>query len=57
MRRSGRPQLENVADIEILIELDDKQHGREVLEELARLARAYNFELLPEPTSRGLPIL
>ena len=57
IRRSSRPQAEDAADIEIRIEVDDKQHGREVLEELDREAKAHNFELRPPPTHGGPPIL
>jgi len=57
IRRSSRVQAEDVADLEILIEVDDKQHGREVLEGLDREAKAHNFELLPPPAPGGPPIL
>jgi threonine dehydratase len=57
VRRSSRVQAEDAADIEILIEVDDRQHGREVLEGLDREAKAHHFELLPPPAHGGRPIL
>jgi len=57
IHRSSHPQLEGVADVEILIEVDDTQHGREVLEELDREAKAHNFELLHQLPPGGQPIL
>ncbi|MBI3896638.1 MAG: pyridoxal-phosphate dependent enzyme [Acidobacteria bacterium] len=55
-RRSWRigPRLSDMADIEILIETEDEQHGREILEGLAREAKVHNFELLLEnPNPEG----
>ena len=50
LRRSWRsgPLLSDRADIEILIETEDEQHGKEILEGLAQEAKAHNFELLLE---------
>ena len=57
IRRSRLARVGNAADLEILIEVDDKQHGREVLEELDREAKVHGFELLPPPAQGGPPIL
>ena len=57
IRRSGRVPGGDAADMEILIEVDDRQHGRDVLEELGREAKARNFELLALPMHGGPPIL
>ncbi len=50
LRRSwkSRSLISGMADIEILIETEDEHHGQEVLQELAKEARAHNFELLLE---------
>ena len=57
LRRSWRsgPLLSDVADIEILIETEDEQHGKEILEGLAQEARVHNFELLLENPSLEKP--
>lgn len=50
LRRSWRsgPLFSDMADIEILMETADEQHGQEILEGLAPEAKTHNFELLLE---------
>jgi threonine dehydratase len=50
IRRSWRtgPLISDMADMEILIETEDEAHRKEVLEELAKEAKAGHFELLLE---------
>ena len=55
IRRSWRtgPLISDMADMEIHIETEDEAHRKEVMEELAKEAKAGHFALLLEGSDSG----